>query len=871
MIVRNEAHIIQETLDAVAPYIRSWVIVDTGSTDGTQDLIRNHTARLGIPGELYERPWRDFGHNRTEALNLAQGRGDYIWVMDADDTIVGTPDFTRLSADIYRLRIKFDSATFWRPQLFRDGVRVRYEGVVHEYGTWDDSCVEVRLQGEYHIEARTLGARNLDPQKYARDRDLLLAEVERNPEDAHSVFYLAQTYFDLGDFVNARKWYARRAEMGGVQEAVYYAMYRVAASMSLLGEPWPDVQDAYLRAWEFRPTRAEPLYQIAGWYRLDQQYRLGYRFAKRAAEIPFPEQDRLFVSADVYAWRAIDEQAVCASWIGKHAEAFTLWRRLLARPDLPDEDRQRIADNRDICVPTMIETASSYPAVLVRRLVAGAGEAEVVVSLIAGPDRSGTEHTLNSFLNCCTDVSRVGRFLVLDSGLSAPDRATLIERYGFLEFCPSGPDHGPTAHLAQLRTQIHQRFWLHLGQGWRFFAPESFITRLTAVLQAEPQVVQVGINLVDAVKLTGASAAEQTVRRAPEAGRYLLTEEIAYGPAMFDTTRLDQAGDIEGTDTDPIAQLGRRAATAGLRTATLDEVHCIAAVDHVQQPAQPIQVRDPQPQPRRKEMSMGNDGPIFVGGAGRSGTTLMRVMLDSHPRICCGPELKALPAIAEQYQLLTGFHRPVMESYGNTVADVQRCFRAFIEGLAENFRRAEGKPRWAEKTPHNVLYMVALGEIFPEARFIHVLRDGRDVTCSLLTMDWFDPSTGRKVDYVETMTGAARYWRDMVTEARRQAAHPSLTGRVLEVRYEALVTETAATMRQILEFLGEEWDDAVLSHQRKDRGGQPVESSTTQTLKPVDQSALGRWQHDMTPRDKATFKAVAGALLTTLGYADADW
>jgi hypothetical protein len=878
MIVRNEAHIVHEALDSVAPYISSWVIVDTGSDDGTQDLIRNHMARLGIPGELHERPWRNFGHNRTEALTLAQGHGDYIWVMDADDTVVGTPDFSQLDADIYWLHIGQEhSLAFWRPQLFRDGLAVRYVGVVHERACWDyDSCVDVRLEGSYHIEARSLGARSQDPQKYARDRDLLLAEVERNPDDARSVYFLAQSYYRLGDFASARKWYARRVEMGGFPEEVYYALFRIAESLWKVGAPWPDIQDACLRAWEFRPTRAEPLYQIACLCRLDKRYRLGHLFAQRAAEIPFPEQDRLLVSTDVYAWRATDEQAVCASWIGKHAEAFTLWRRVLARPDIPDGDRQRIAGNRDVCVPAMIEAASSYPDALARRLVAGPRDAEVVVSLVAGPDRGAIEQTLNSFLHCCTDVSRVGRFLVVDAGLSADDRAMLHERYGFLEFADCGPGDRPGAQLAQLRAQIHGRFWLHLGQGWRFFAPENFITRLSAVLQAEAQVVQVGINLADAVKLTGASVAEQAVHRAPDAGRYLLTEQVAYGPAMFDTGRLDRAGGLQGTDTDPIAELGRRAAAAGLHTASLDEVLCIATDDQVRQPAQPIQVRYPQSRPRSskemsKEMSAGNDGPIFVGGAGRSGTTLIRVMLDSHPRICCGPELKALPAIAKQYQLLTGTHRPVMESYGNTLSDVQHCFRAFIEGLAKNFRRAEGKPRWAEKTPHNVLYMVPLGEIFPEARFIHLLRDGRDVTCSLMTMDWVDPSTGRKVDYVETMTGAARYWRDVVTEARQQAAHPSLTGRVLEVRYEALVTEPAATMRQVLEFVGEEWDEAVLSYQRKDRGGEPVESSTAQILKPVNQNTVGRWQHDMTPCDKATFKAEAGALLTMLGYADVDW
>ena len=585
MIVKNEAHIIRETLDSVAPYISAWVIVDTGSDDGTQDLIRDHMARRGITGELYERPWRNFGHNRSEALTLAQGHGEYIWVIDADDTVVGTLDFGQLGADMYHLRNRSPYGVFWRPLLFRDGLRVRYEGVVHEYVKCADPVVGVRLKGDYHIHSRRLGARNLDPQKYARDRDLLLAEIERNPDDARSVYYLGQSYLDLGitqgergDFENARKWFARRVEMGGWEEEAYYAMYSIGEAMARLGAPWPEVQDAYLRAWEFRPTRVEPLYAIARRYRIDQRYRLGYLFAQQAAEIPFPEQDSLFVRADIHAWRAADEQAVCASWIGKRAEAFTLCRRLLARADLPDEDRQRIAANRDVCAPTMIEAASPYPEALVQslqRLAAGPRDTEVVVSLVAGNDLARTEHTLNSFLNCCTDVSRVARFLVLEDGLAAQNSSTLRERYGFLEFARCGFVDGPGAQLAELRGQIDGRFWLHLGEGWQFFAPENLITRLTAVLEAEPQVFQVGINFDDAVKLTGASASEAAVRRAPDAGRYVLTQEVACGPAMFDTARLDRAGGVHGVDPNPMAALGRRATAGGLRTATLDEVLCI--------------------------------------------------------------------------------------------------------------------------------------------------------------------------------------------------------------------------------------------------------------------------------------------------------
>jgi glycosyltransferase involved in cell wall biosynthesis len=578
MIVRNEAHIVREVLDSVAPYISSWVIVDTGSDDGTQNVIRSHMAGLGIPGELYERPWRNFGHNRTEALTLARGRGDYIWTIDADDLVVGELDLGGLTADCYQLRIAQDEVQYWRRQLFRDGLRWRYVGVLHEYCDCDDPFVEENLEGNYYIESRRLGARNLDPQKYARDAEVLLAEVQRNPDDARSVFYLAQSYYDHGDFVNARKWYERRAAMRGFDQETYLAMFRMALSMAQLDEPLPDVVDAYLRAWEFRPSRAEPLYQTAFQYRTKERWQLGYLFAQRAAQIPFPEGDNLFVGADVYNWRAIDEQAVCASWIDKFPEAFTLCRRMLARRNIPDDDRKRIAANRDGFAPPVIDAASSYPDELAQRLVAGPRNSEVTVTLVARPDRAATERMLNSFLRCCIDVERVGRFLAVPAGLPAEDLAMLLERYPFLEFTDIALDQAPGAQFARARSQIGGRFWLHLGGGWRFFAPDSFVTRLTAVLEAEPEVFQVGINFADATKLIGECAPEDAVRRGADTGRYLLTDTAARGPAMFDTARLDRAGGFDATAPDPIAELGQRASNAGLRTASLDEVLGIAGI-----------------------------------------------------------------------------------------------------------------------------------------------------------------------------------------------------------------------------------------------------------------------------------------------------
>lgn len=570
MIVRNEAHIVHEVLDSVAPFIDSWVIVDTGSDDGTQDKIRDHMAALGIPGELYERPWRDFGHNRSEALDLARGHGDYIWVIDADDLLVGTPDFSELTADVYQLHYG-PGVSYWRRQLFKDGLPWRYIGVLHEYADCGGPCADERLDGDYYIESRRLGGRSQDPEKYFRDAEILLAEVQRDPDNPRSVFYLAQSYYDYGDFVNARRWYQRRTEMAGFDEEIYCSLMRVADTMARLDEPWPAVLDVYLRAWEFRPSRAEPLHAIAHRYRNDQRYQLGYLFAERAAAIPLPEDDVLFVNSAVYEWCALDEQAVCASWIGKHEEAFTLCRRLISRDDISDDDRRRIAANRDCSAGPLIEAAADYPSAVAQHLSAGGHEGDVTVTLIAGPGRDMTERTLNSFLNCCADSRLMEKTLIIDVGLRPDDRAALSASYPFIEFRPLPPN----LELRQIRAQISGRFWFHLGMGWQFFAREDLITRLTAVLQSGPEVVQVGVNYEDADKLTGAAASGPSVRHAVRAGRYALTDAAVSGPAMFDCTRLDQVFAGEDGRRTTIADLGRRAAETGLHIATLDEVLCI--------------------------------------------------------------------------------------------------------------------------------------------------------------------------------------------------------------------------------------------------------------------------------------------------------
>lgn len=388
------------------------------------------------------------------------------------------------------------------------------------------------------------------------------ADAPRGPGDAHSVFALAQQHFDRSDFTEARELYLQRIGMGGSDQEIYCSLYGLAESMANLGAPWQDVQDVYLRAYKSRPTRAEPLHAVARRLREDGQYEQAYLLATRAAEIPLPEGD-LLVDADVYEWGVLDVRAACAPFVRPLPEVFTLWGRLLARPDLPDDERAAIVAKRSSWMPALADAASAYPQEVPGDLAAGSPDAELTVSLIAGADRAAIEKTLNSFLNCCTDVSRAGRFLVADAGLSAEDRTALQGRYKFTEFIDCDPSGGPEALLAAIRAHVGGRFWFHLGRGWQFFAPENLITRLTGVLDAEPRVAQVGVNFADADTLTGTCAIGESVRYTPEAGRYVLTDAVATGPALFDTERLDRAGGV---------------GSAELTTASLDEVHCTVAV-----------------------------------------------------------------------------------------------------------------------------------------------------------------------------------------------------------------------------------------------------------------------------------------------------
>jgi glycosyltransferase involved in cell wall biosynthesis len=346
MIVKNEARIIRRCLDSVLPVIDSWLIVDTGSTDGTQDIIREHLRE--IPGELCERPWKNFGHNRSEALALARDKAAYALVIDADEELTAEPGFRfpPLTADEYMAPCRFDdSADIWnRPLLLESSRLWRYEGVVHEYPTCDGPHDRQNLSGLTLI-CHTDGARNANPiEKYKHDALLLEEALKTSPGNARYVFYLAQSYRDAEQPERAIAAYERRVLMSGFTEEIWNSLYQIALLKQRLGHPWPEVLAAFLRAYQSDRERAEPLCDLAAHYRGTGEWALAELFARGAASLTPPDRI-LHVDSSVYAWRATDELAVATYWVEKYYECATLCRRLLEGSALPESERPRVREN----------------------------------------------------------------------------------------------------------------------------------------------------------------------------------------------------------------------------------------------------------------------------------------------------------------------------------------------------------------------------------------------------------------------------------------------------------------------------------------------------------------------------------------------
>jgi len=279
----------------------------------------------------------------------------------------------------------------------------------------------------------------------------------------------------------------------------------------------------------------------------------------------------------------------------------------------------------------------------------------------------------------------------------------------------------------------------------------------------------------------------------------------------------------------------------------------------------------------------------FVVGVGRSGTTLLRLMLDAHPELAIPPETQFIPAaVAAVNEQSSDPHAAFLKAlmsdqvwkdhcldeslleqriYEIRPFDLSEALRTFYRLYTEKFQ----KPRWGDKTPRYLLHMRQIHSLLPEARFIHLIRDGRDVALSLVGV-WFGP---------KTIEEAAHWWKSWIQQARTQATD---LPHYLEIRYEDLVLNTSSSLKTISTFIDLPWDNSMLDYhltaeqrmKEKDRDILTADSKLipagdriaihSYTRQPPQAHRINRWKTEMSASDRAIFENVAGDELREFGY-----
>lgn len=311
MITKDESARIAEVLGTYKSIIDFWSILDTGSTDGTQDIIRRELA--GIPGDLHEEPFVDFATSRNRALEL-HGTKTTFAIMPNGDSLVGADALRTFlearrndGATAYKIRIA--PGHYYHPLVMRTGHGWHYAGRTHECLMGDG--VGSQIPDVMLLRDRSQRTDAEWKARWLRDVELLKLDIADNPSSPRGYFYLGQTYDGLGKYEDALTYYQKRAAMHGYFDETFEAKLRIGKMRAKLEQPWDQIMGAYLDAHTFDPRRAEPLCYIADHYHGTDNHALAYLFASRAAEIPKPATD-LFLDEDVYSHRAAEIASIHA-------------------------------------------------------------------------------------------------------------------------------------------------------------------------------------------------------------------------------------------------------------------------------------------------------------------------------------------------------------------------------------------------------------------------------------------------------------------------------------------------------------------------------------------------------------------------------
>lgn len=343
MIMKNEESVILRCLNNVYPIIGHFIIVDTGSTDKSKEIVQKFFQEKNINGEIHDYPFVNFEDARNFALEKAKGKSDFCFTLDADEVLTLPSIFNinnlksqLIKIDIGLIDIHYGGTIYSRRAFWRNSKPFRYFGAVHEILLCDDETTESNIKG-LHVKVSADGnswQQDLK-HKYLGHAKLIHEYIEKNGEEPRHTFYLAQSYKDAGETEKAIEWYRKRVNITtGYYEERYWSQLMIARLKWDLKLPVMEIADEFMKCFEYDDLRAEHMQEFKHMYELNGRpksaLKIGELLNKYIGKNPYPKRG-LFINPEAYKEyvappkKTLDDlfDSIPSAWI-EHRE-FSYW------------------------------------------------------------------------------------------------------------------------------------------------------------------------------------------------------------------------------------------------------------------------------------------------------------------------------------------------------------------------------------------------------------------------------------------------------------------------------------------------------------------------------------------------------------------
>ena len=357
-ICKDESPVIENMLESAKGIVDLIVVNDTGSTDGTQQIIKNFGEKHGIPTYVFERPFDDFENSRNHAMqklrdvvkelgwNADQVHG--FW-FDCDETLVIDTKFNKaqFTKDLYMINTYIGQMKYTRNTFFKVSKPFRWYGPVHEFIVCDEQNITSGLAENIHVDVKMTGNSWMGDiaEKYASHSYKLEAYINKNRQDPRWIFYTAQSWHDAASIKDNKeeneerlrrsiKYYRERTQRtDGYAEEIYYAQYRIGTIMRILEEPWHLTHMELLKAYQIDPMRGETIKVIIDYYLQIGDWNMAYLYSKFAkttfhGKNPYPTR-LLFVDEATYIWKFAEAHAAASYYTGRMDEAKQTYHEIV--------------------------------------------------------------------------------------------------------------------------------------------------------------------------------------------------------------------------------------------------------------------------------------------------------------------------------------------------------------------------------------------------------------------------------------------------------------------------------------------------------------------------------------------------------------